>query len=136
MQDFIQILTQTDANSIILFEKQRLELTISDPMEREFQSWKAPWREESLRHYLATGWSIGKWQSDKKEILEGYFLGQVLLFYQGLTQVLWVEHVSSQDSGVIKFLEETAIRYAKDNHLQAVIFYSENDLRKINTTTR
>lgn len=134
--ELIQILDPTAKILIRKFELQRLAEQITDEMEREMASWNAPWREESLDHYLGTGWSVGLWSSESKSQFLGYFLGQPLLFYQGLTQVLWVEHISAVNQTGVQTLLETAVRYARDKHLQSVFAYENGIIQEIKTTKR
>lgn len=130
----IQILHQDSFELIQTFERERLKKIISDPMEAEMRSWNAPWREESLRHYLGTGWSVGLWDGSQ---LVGYFLAQPLLFYRGLTQVLWVEHVAFSMESDRDILIDTATRYAREKHLQSVFILQENgETKEIKTTKR
>jgi hypothetical protein len=132
----IQILDSTYEQTIRRLELQALEMKISDPMEREMFSWNAPWRGESLQHYLNTGWSVGLFGDDGK--LKGYFLAQPLLFFKGLTQVLWVEHFSYSNLEDFNELKDTVTRYAREKHLQSVIYFSpqDNQLTEIKTTKR
>ncbi len=134
--ELIQILDQSALTVIREFEIARLKSLIDDPMEREMFSWNAPWREESLRHYLATGWTVGIWSSEQKEKFLGYFLGQPLLFYQGLTQVLWVEYIGAEDEASSRILLDTAIKYSREKHLQSVIYNSTTGLQEFKTTRR
>ncbi len=134
--ELIQILDLTAKTFIREFELIKLEQKIQDPMEREMFSWNAPWREESLNHYLTTGWSVGLWSNSEKKEFQGYFLAQPLLFYQGLTQVLWVEHISAVSAVASKILLETATKYARDKHLQSVFYTLNTETKEIKTTKR
>lgn len=128
---YIQILTDTDKSLIRSYELEQLKLQISDEMEREMASWNAPWRDESLALYLSTGWSVGLWSNADKEKFLGYFLAQPLLFFCGLTQVLWVETLSASNSQDKTFLIDTAIRYSREKHLQSVFFNLPNDTKDL-----
>jgi hypothetical protein len=70
MSKSIQILHDAQIQLVMNLERERLKKILTDPMEREMKSWNAPWREESLRHYLNTGWSVGLWRESE---LLGYF---------------------------------------------------------------
>lgn len=131
----IQILDLGSKAEVRELELRVLETQIADPMEREIFSWNAPWREESLNHYLATGWSAGI--RDKDGRLIAYFLAQPLLFFRGLTQVLWVEHVCAPDPQHREQLLDIATRYSREKHLQSVFVRQEPlaDL-EIKTTKR
>jgi hypothetical protein len=87
-------------------------------VEWTLQSWTAPWREESLNHYLPQGWSFGVWSEDNK--LLGYFLAQPLLFLNQQTQSLWVEHICSPEAQILRELCETAIKLSREKHFQRV----------------
>lgn len=131
----IQILDAAAEEQIRGLELKRLELKHSDPMDREIQSWNAPWRSESLAHYLATGWSVGVFDPEGR--LRGYFLAQPLLFFRGLTQVLWVEHMLYQNQDDFEVLIDTATRYAKEKHLQSVYYPDASGTeREVRTTKR
>src|SRR5690606_20454708 len=89
-------------------------------VERMQIAWKAPWRKESLEHYLKTGWCIGLY--GEQGMLVGYFLAQPILFMESLTQTLWIEYLSysNHDDGLK--LVDFAYRYGRDKHLQRVLF--------------
>lgn len=126
MTDHVFILSPNDIAEISAFEMRRLESKIPDQLEREMASWNARWRKESLEFYLPQGWSFGFKLGTQ---LEGYFLGQPLLFFRGLTQTLWIEQLSFTSEEVGVKLIETAFRWAKDKHLQTVIFADAADLQ-------
>lgn len=113
-----RILMEKDLETIVAFEKERLYLAISDPMERELAAWNARWRKEALDHYLPQGWSFGAFNNGQ---LLGYFLGQPYIFHRGLTQTLWIEHIAFNDAAAGKELMDVAHKWAKDKHLQTVL---------------
>jgi hypothetical protein len=113
------VLKASDQDAILNFERERSSLSHSDPMEFELSSWKARWRPEQLTHYLPMGWSFGAWDKDR---LLGYILTQPLLFFRGLTQTLWVEHLSYAEPSVGEALVEAAYKWARDKHFQTVLF--------------
>lgn len=113
-----RILLETDQESITAFEKDRLNQSVSDPIEREMKSWDSRWRKEALEHYLPQGWSFGVFENGR---LAGYFIGQPYIFHRGLTQTLWIEHLSFNSSVVAKVLLDVAHKWARDKHLQAVL---------------
>ena len=83
----IKILQSQDLESILNLEKALLEQEIKEEIEREMFSWKAPWRQEALEHYLQLGWSFGIWQENGAgRKLLAYFLGQPLVHFRGMTQ--------------------------------------------------
>lgn len=113
-----RILIETDKVAITDFEKVRLNETVADTMEREMRAWNARWRDEALAHYLPQGWSFGTFNGAK---LAGYILGQPYMFHRGLTQTLWIEHLSATDRETAKHLIEVAHKWSRDKHLQAVL---------------
>lgn len=117
----MKILRPEDFEQIQEFELARLQKTESDPMERELQSWHARWRAESFEHYVPQGWSFGVWQALPKPKLQGYFLAQPLLFFEGLTQSLWIEHFASASDAAATKLLEIAYRWCRDKHLQRLL---------------
>lgn len=118
-------------NEIISFETKRLADSGVSDEEVVFAQWQAPWREESLNHYLPLGWSFGLWQ-DKK--LQGYFLAQPLLFARGFTQTLWVEHLSSIGEEPAMELMDVAYKLAREKHFQKLLVNKKADLKKISTS--
>jgi hypothetical protein len=114
----LRILQLSDREAVMDFAKHQLAFRISDPMEREMQSWSARWRGEALDHYLPQGWSFGAFKDGK---LQGFILAQPVLFYRGLTQTLWVEHVESELPEVAAQLLDCAQRWARDKHFQCVV---------------
>jgi hypothetical protein len=113
----VRILMPSDKEALMDFAKGQLAARIEDPMEREMQSWSARWRGEALDHYLALGWSFGAFVEAK---LCGFSLGQPLLFFRGLTQTLWVEHLEGDEKTKDALLECT-FRWARDKHFQCVL---------------
>lgn len=114
----VRILLPTDREAILAFEKARLADGPGDEMERELRAWTARWRGEALDHYLGMGWSFGIFNRDR---IEAYFLAQPFLFYRGLTQTLWVEHLTPGTPEQAHALLDTAYRWARDKHLQCVL---------------
>ncbi len=92
--------------------------TVSDPMELEMAGWNARYRPEALEHYLPLGWSFGAFVGG---VLQGYVLGQPIVFLRGLTQTLWIENLSAELPAVSRVLMETAHRWARDKHLQCLL---------------
>lgn len=94
-------------------------------MEHEMSSWTAPWRQEALNHYLPQGWSFGAFEGGE---LKAYVLGQPFLFYRGLTQTLWIEHVSYSEAKSALAVLDVAHRWARDKHLQCVLLENGENL--------
>lgn len=123
----IKILTLQNLEEIMSFERAHLE---GPDFEKEMASWHARWRKEALEHYLPLGWSFSKKVEGQ---LVAYILCQPLLFFEGWTQSLWIEHVAGTESAHIHEMIEVAYRWARDKHLQKVFFNTE--LKTVNETT-
>lgn len=109
-----------DLNSIYQLAEDQLRLEIPDEMELMMKVWNSRFRKEALEHYLKLGWSfVGH---DNAGHLQGFFLGQPLLFFQGDTQSLWVEMICGLNFKIQSELAEIAIKLSRDKHLQKVIF--------------
>jgi hypothetical protein len=135
MSLFFRIVTLDDLSEIQDFENRKLQETITDPMEREIQSWQAKWRKESLELYLSNGWSflardpaIRSSQSEEGQLV-AYFLAQPLLFFDGQTQSLWVEHVSYSSLQARDEVCELAFRLSREKHFQRVYFPTAGSLQ-------
>ena len=130
IQDDLQlkILQPGHATEIRNLECGLLEISEPDPIRREMMSWHARWRPEALEHYLPLGWSFGVWQGDK---LVAYFLAQPLLFVSGLTQTLWVEHLSFKEKKAADKLVECAYRWSRDKHLQRIVFANSESYKDV-----
>lgn len=108
-----------DLEVIYQFAEGLLKKTIPNDTERMMKIWDSRFRKEALEHYLKLGWSfIG---CDEHQNIQGYFLGQPLLFFEGQTQTLWVEDVQAQTHEVQAELLEIAYRLSRDKHFQKVI---------------
>lgn len=123
------VLKPEDEESILELENNRLAESDLDPVDAELLSWHARWRKESLQYYLPLGWSFGVWSDDEKDQLLGYLLAQPFLFFRGLTQTLWVEHLSWTSEQVLDVLIEVAYKWSRDKHLQKVIFSSNDEIK-------
>lgn len=122
-----RIIQLADLLEIQEFEKHKLRETVSDEMEREIASWNARWRQESLNHYLPMGWSFltrdtSMTEGNSEGQLVGYFIAQPLLFFDGNTQNLWIEHVSYATLQVRDELCGLAYKLAREKHFQKVFF--------------
>lgn len=115
-----RVLVEEDIPIIHKLEKQKYEELYPDETERMLKSWSSKAREESLKHYLPLGWSYGSFDSDGS--LVGYFLGQMLLFFDGQTQSLWIEHGLFGSRLCRDQLCELAYKLAREKHLQRVYF--------------
>ncbi len=115
-----RVLDTSEIDEVLEFETSRLK------PEDMIMSWHAPWRKEALEHYIPKGWCFALRNGDG--LLAAYFLAQPLIFYRGLTQTLWVEHMGFREASSIDGLVDLARKYARDKHLQKVVFNSEIDL--------
>lgn len=116
--DKLRVLRLEDKQQIMTYEEARAESN-GNPL-AFMDSWSAPWREESLDHYLGLGWCMGYFEA---EVLKSYILVQPILFFKGLTQSLWVEAVRSDSEAMFSTLLEAVIRVSKEKHLQQVFFH-------------
>jgi len=125
---FFRIATLEDLDEIQDFEKKKLIETVPDEMEREIQSWQARWRRESLEQYLPLGWCFLSRDPhlesgfSKEGLLMGYFIAQPLLFFDGQTQSLWVEHLSFSSLQTRDELCDLACRLSREKHFQRAYF--------------
>ena len=133
MSLFFRTATLEDLNEIHEFEIKKLHESINDPMERELQSWNAKWRKEALEHYLPLGWCfiardpLLHTHHSREGILVAYFLAQPMLFVDGQTQSLWVEHVAFSSLQSRDEICELAYRLSRDKHFQRV-YYPNNSV--------
>jgi len=123
-------LFEGDLEAIMQLENSWLKASDLNSMEIEMASWTAPWRKESLAHYLSQGWCFGIYDSQSeqagpKEALVAFALAQPLLFFAGHTQCLWVEHLGAANRSDQLSLVDIAIRYSRDKHLQGVLLKSD-----------
>jgi hypothetical protein len=117
----VKILTPQNLDEILTYEKAK---QTGPEFEREMASWNARWRKEALEHYLPLGWSFCKREQGQ---LVSYILCQPLLFFEGWTQSLWIEHVSANNQNNAHEMIEVAYRWARDKHLQKVFFNTQLD---------
>lgn len=128
MSLFLQIIQRAEINEILDYESQKAKEQFADESERMFQSWAAPWRQESLEHYLSMGWSFVARDPEQVSphsaagLLVGYFIAQPLLFFAGQTQSLWVEHLQYSSLQARDELCELAYRLSREKHFQKVFF--------------
>jgi hypothetical protein len=83
------------------------------------KQWSAPWREESLEHYLKMGWCMGYFD---ESTLQGYSLVQPVLFFNGHTQSLWIEVIRAANQAIFSTLFEAAVKVSREKHLQKTFF--------------
>lgn len=123
-----------EADLILDYENKKLADQILNEDERRMSAWHARWRKESLEHYLKLGWSFIA--LDPQDQILGYFLGQPLLFFDGQTQSLWIEHLQSSSLKTRDALTELAYRLAREKHFQRVYFPNQpqilNSIKQFN----
>lgn len=118
----------SEIEELLDFENQKLQSAIPDEMERSMASWSARWRGEALEQYLPLGWSFcardpnikSDWSNEG--LLMGYFIAQPLLFFEGQTQSLWVEHIQYSSLQARDELVDLAYRLSREKHFQRVYF--------------
>ncbi|WP_413289661.1 hypothetical protein [Bdellovibrio sp. HCB337] len=125
---FCRVIQLQDLPEILDFENKKLQELIPDEMERTLHSWNVRWRKEALEHYFALGWSFLVRDKDKTSpysdegLLVGYFMAQPLLFVDGQTQSLWVEHLQYASLQARDELCELAYKLSREKHFQKVYF--------------
>lgn len=123
---YFRVILPADLEEILEFEAKKLAEQFPDESERLFAGWNSKARKEALEYYLAMGWSFmardpeqtSPWSSEG--LLVGYFIAQPLLFVDGQTQSLWVEHVQFQSLQARDELCDLAYRLSREKHLQKV----------------
>ncbi len=132
MSFFCRVIELSDLQEILDFEAKKMQDNIPDEAERLFASWNSRHRPEALEHYIKIGWSFiarDKDAATKEQPegpLAGYFIAQPLLFLDGQTQTLWVEHVQYSTLKARDELCELAYKLSREKHLQRVYFPKEN----------
>jgi len=128
MSLFLRIIEVSEIEEILHFEKGKLKEQFVDESEFVLQSWSAKWRKEALENYLPKGWSfLARDKNQKSEFsnegaLIGYFIAQPLLFFDGQTQSLWVEHLQYSTLQARDELCDLAYRLCREKHFQRVYF--------------
>lgn len=124
MELISQILQEQDLVEILDLEKQNLTAQYPDETERMMALWSSKTREEALRQYLSFGWSFVV-RNKSNSSLAGYFIAQPLLFFNGHTQSLWVEHLSATSVEARQELIMIAYKLGREKNLQRVYFPKE-----------
>ena len=106
MNLYTRVIQVSEIDELMIFEMKKLAENVADEDERRMMSWNARWRKESLDHYIPMGWSFLARDKEMERIasldgisseeglLAGYFIAQPLLFLDGQTQSLLIEHHS------------------------------------------
>lgn len=128
MSYYCRVVQMDDWTEIMDYENAKLMETVPDEMERQIQSWNSRWRKESLEHYISTGWCFLARMTEvsseysKEGKLAGYFLAKPLLFFDGHTQSLWIEHLAFNSLQARDELCELAYKLSREKHFQKVFF--------------
>ncbi len=119
---------------ILAYENNKLHELYPTEIEQSMVRWSSRWRQESLEHYLKTGWSFILRDRDINSdfsvdgALVGYFLAQPLLFLDGQTQSLWIEFISFSNLATRDKLCDFAYKLSREKHFQKVYFPSQNNV--------
>lgn len=118
-----KVLGSRDVDEILLWERERLRESPMEESGKLMAEWTAHWRRESLEHYLPLGWSMAARRPNGELTgLAGYFLAQPFLFFQGHTQILWIERLAAEEPAIQRELIDIAYRMSREKHLQAILF--------------
>lgn len=118
----LQILSASDQAEVLAFSRSRAN------KEDLFIEWSAPWRQESLEHYLKIGWSMARREASTGRLV-GYVLAQPFLFLRRQTQTVWIEYVEGESAAIVSELVDTVIRISREKHMQRVLI--EFDLSQV-----
>lgn len=127
MSLFCRVIQAEDLQDILDLENKKLHELYPDEMERTIARWNSKFREEALNHYISLGWSFLA-RDEENNKLVGYFIAQPLLFLDGQTQTLWVEHVQYCSLQARDELCELAYKLGREKHLQRVYFPHDNGI--------
>ncbi|MGE5085889.1 MAG: hypothetical protein ACM3MG_06270 [Bacillota bacterium] len=122
---YCRVIQTEDLQEILDLENQKLSEQYPDEMERMIAGWNSKFRVEALNHYIATGWSFLAKEQDTDRLV-GYFIAQPLLFLDGQTQSLWVEHLQHVTLQARDELCELAYKLGREKHLQRVYYPNDN----------
>lgn len=128
MELVFKVLQMNDLEPVMAFEESIMSKLIPDEMERMIAHWSSKTRKEALEHYLNIGWSFAA--TDSEGQIVGYFIAQPLLFFEGQTQNLWVEHVCAENENIHFQLCEIAYKLGREKHLQRVYFPQDPETQK------
>ncbi len=134
MSLYCRVIQAQDLDEILDFEKRKLHESSLGENEKQFEAWNARWRKESLDHYVGMGWSFlirdpsVESPFSKEGLLLGYFIAQPLLFFDGYTQSLWVEHLQHSTIMARDELCEIAYKLCREKHFQKIFFPQSNQI--------
>ena len=122
---YCRVIQAEDLQEILDLENRKLQEQYPDEMERMIAGWNSKFRVEALNHYIPMGWSFLAKETETDRLV-GYFIAQPLLFLDGQTQSLWVEHVQHATLQARDELCELAYKLGREKHLQRVYFPNDN----------
>lgn len=124
----LRIIQVGEIDEILEYENRKLAEQIPNEIDRELHAWNTRWRRESLEHYIPMGWSFLARDPSQPSphspegLLVGYFIAQPMLFLDGQTQSLWVEHLQYSSLMARDGLCDLAYRLSREKHFQRVYF--------------
>lgn len=122
---YCRVIQAEDLQEILDLENRKLQEQYPDEMERMIAGWNSKFRVEALNHYIPMGWSFLAKETETDRLV-GYFIAQPLLFLDGQTQSLWVEHLQHTTLQARDELCELAYKLGREKHLQRVYFPNDN----------
>ena len=120
-----RVILVDDLQDILDLENKKLQDMYPDESDRMIAGWNSKFRVEALNHYIPLGWSFLARDTETQQLV-GYFIAQPLLFLDGQTQSLWVEHVQYASLQARDELCELAYKLGREKHLQRVYFPNDN----------
>lgn len=109
-----------DVEKVFNYESKKHHKEELDEIENQIIIWNSFFRKEALEHYFKTGWSFVAVDQDQN--IQGFFMGQALLFLDKQTQSLWVEYISASSPTIYTELLDIAYRLSREKHFQKVLF--------------
>ncbi len=100
-----------------------------NPDEFSPEMWSSPFREESLKHYLELNWSFGSFTQSGE--CEGIVLLQPFLFWNSLTQVIWMESLKAESKEIEMDLFQLAYKTCREKHMQALLFSKQREWKEV-----
>ncbi|PWU14134.1 MAG: hypothetical protein C5B49_13715 [Bdellovibrio sp.] len=139
MSTILTVLQSAEIPQLLDYENRKLAEHLTDEVEQAITSWNSRWRPESLEYYIPLGWSFVARDKDVRNSsssssssggggdgetgpIVGYFIAQPLLFFDGQSQSLWIEHLQFSSLMVRDELCDLAYRLAREKHFQRVYY--------------
>lgn len=127
MQYLVEALVESHVDLIYDYEVKKLHKCGVDESEIMLASWSSRWRKEQIQFYIQAGWSYVIFHNNN---VVGYFLAQPLMFFEGLTQSLWIDQINFDSSEIAHELVLTAWRLCRDKNFQR-LYLPQQNLEKI-----